>query len=202
MNGPVIHKGQLFGWKLLKTFHWYSGDEREISWTSQNLAAEGINTDVTAKYCVRNHLYSTVLQGLLLFACGLEQSSSDTAREKVHLCHSLNVKNIYPAPHFQSLELLLAIAPWGEPLLTHGVFLDVGLVGEAPWWSGMQGMLHSPGMTENFNMSRVVTGIICCANQQGQGCFFAEKSQGTFSASCWEECMCVRPWMCHLSAVY
>lgn len=81
----------------------------------------------------------------------------------------LKYQNVYPGPPFQSLELFLAFTPLGEPLLMHGVFLDGGLVGEIPWCSSMQGILHSPGMTENFYMSRIVTKIICCANQQGQG---------------------------------
>lgn len=120
-------------------------------------------------------MYSAGLRGLLLLGCDLEQSSSDTVCEKVHLYYTLSVKTCVQDPLFQSPELFLAITPSGESLLVHGVFLDGGLVGEIPSCSRMRGILHSPGMTEDFYMSKIVTKIICCANQQGQGLFLQKR---------------------------
>lgn len=200
MQGPVIHKAHLFGCKLLKTFHWYSGEKREFSSASHNWAAEWINTNVTAKYPIRAHLYSIILQGLSLFGCNLEQSSSDTAYKKVHLYNTLNLKICIQEPLSQSLELFLAVTSLRKSLLRHGMFLNGVLVGENTRCSRMQRLLHSPGMTGNFYVRKTVTKITSCANQQGQD-LFLQKSQGTFNASCLEECMCTKSWRCYLSAL-
>lgn len=175
--------------------------KREVSWASHNLAAEGINTEVTAKYPVRDHLYSAGLRGLLLLGCDLEQSSSDTVCEKVHLYYTLNVTTCIQDPLFQSLELFLAITPSGESLLVHGVFLDGGLVGEIPSCSRMRGILHWPGMTEDFYMSKNSYQNYLLCQSTRPGLVLAEESQGTFNSPCLEECMCVRSWICHLSAL-
>lgn len=58
--------------------------------------------------------------------------------------------------------------------------------------SRMQRMLHSPGITWNLYVSKIVAKIANHANQQGQGLVLAEGSQGTF------EC---KSWRCHRSVL-
>lgn len=110
MQVPVIHKAHLFGCKLLKTFHWYSGEKRAFSWASYNLAAEQINTNVTSKYPIRAHLYSIILWGLPLFGCNLEHSSSHTV---YNLYNTLNLKMCVQETLSQCLELFLGVIPLG-----------------------------------------------------------------------------------------
>lgn len=126
------------------------GKSERFSWASHNLTAERINTNVTAKYPIRAHLYSIILWGMPLFGCNLEQSSSETAYKKAHLYNTLNLKMYIQEPLSQSLELFLALIPLGKSLLVRGMFPNLVSVGENTACSRVQRTLHSPGTTGDF----------------------------------------------------
>lgn len=60
----------------------------------------------------------------------------------------------------QSLELFLAVTPLGKLLLMRGMFPNVVSVGENTTCSRMQRMLHSPGIRDNFYVSKILLKLL------------------------------------------
>lgn len=175
--------------------------KREVSWASHNLAAEGINTEVTAKYPVRDHLYSAGIPGAVApWMWSWAELIRYCVQESTFVLY-LKCQNVYPGPPFPKPGALSChysfrwvtarawgVSGWGiggrNPLVQQDA-------GDTPLTWNDRGLLHEQNSYQNY--------LLCQSTRPGL--VLAEESQGTFNSPCLEECMCVRSWICHLSAL-